>query len=150
MSAMPILAPKAVAVTDVDRDINIHAGICNMVRRTSRFGSVSDDAEDEIRDAARIITARRDGREKAAYAAMRPIAIRIAMSRCPVVAAAPIPIVTTAAAYVVTSDKPVEAYASRRGIPFRTASSARPTMGQIPPGTYFPNWPVKYQDMALR
>lgn len=150
MSNMPMWAPKAVAVTDVDNDISNHAGICSTVRRTNRFGSVSDDAEDEIRDATRIIAARRDGCEKVIYAAKSPIAIKIAMSRCPVVAAAPIPIVTTAAAYVVISDKPVEAYASIRGMPFRTASSARPTIGQIPPGTYFPNWPVKYHDIALR
>ena len=61
MSAMLILAPKAVAVTDVDSDINIHAGMCRTVRRASLFGSVSDDADDETRVAMRMITARSDG-----------------------------------------------------------------------------------------
>ena len=66
MSAMLILAPKAVAVTDVESDIKIHAGTCNTVRRASLFGSVSDDAEDETRVATRMITARSEGCEKAA------------------------------------------------------------------------------------
>jgi hypothetical protein len=81
MSAMLILAPKAVAVTDVDSDISIQAGTCTTVRRASRFGSVSDDAEGETRVAARMITARSEGCEKAAYARTRPRAIRTAMRR---------------------------------------------------------------------
>jgi len=61
MSAIPIWAPKAVAVTDVDSDISIQAGTCTTVRRASRFGSVSDDAEGETREAIRMMTDLRVG-----------------------------------------------------------------------------------------
>jgi hypothetical protein len=61
MSAILMFAPKAVAVTDVDSDIRIQAGTCTAVRRASRFGSVSDDAEGETREASRMMIVRRDG-----------------------------------------------------------------------------------------
>ena len=77
--------------------------------------------------------------------------IAAATARWSVGVISPVSAATTAAPRkVVTIDIAVDEYAAPRGVAPRWASSAWPTIGQIPPGTYLPSWPTKNHDIPRR
>ena len=149
ISDTPMCAPRAEAVTDVLSDMSNHAGECIATSRKKRDLSGMVTSRPLTLAMMRVIPATKPAllmsAQSSTYArsAVAPAAVWRPDNRPPA------PATSGAAAYVVRSDTPVAPYASGLGTPPRTAISARPTTGQIPPGTYFPSCPTKYHDIAV-
>ena len=139
---MPTLAPKACAVMLVESEIMIQAGTCTMVSAIISLGDVNSFVP-EVTLRNRCNRCFRNGvlayTAAPSSSANRRAAPITGFSHA---SSEPRAAHNAAALYVVNIESPVTEYASARGMPPRTAISARPTTAQIPPGTYFPSWPV--------